>query len=73
MRVLTERLQREIARRGHDAVIVHWDDSTPGDLDRGRPIKTLRDVFGAPQYFLPRGQAERLTKADAEVAHDTAA
>ena len=48
-----ERLMKEIGA-GHDAVMVTWDDSTASDTDKnGNSIKTLRDVFGVPQVFIP--------------------
>lgn len=54
------RLQEYLRSRGHDGVIAWWDDSAPGDTDaQGRPIKTLRSVFGQPQAFYPESVPAR--------------
>lgn len=48
----TEALQGVLRQRGHDAVVVYWDDATQTDTDRfGNEVKTLRTVFGQPQAF----------------------
>lgn len=45
----TAGLKALVQKRGHDGVIVDWNDEVVGDFDDGRLIKTLRKVFGGPQ------------------------
>ncbi|MEE9251596.1 MAG: hypothetical protein V3U93_10835, partial [Alphaproteobacteria bacterium] len=53
IRQQTDRLQEIARQRGHDAVVVIWDDTTQTDIDRlGNRVKTLRNVFGQPQALL---------------------
>ena len=53
IRQQTNRLQEIARQRGHDAVVVIWDDTTRTDIDRhGNKVKTLRNVFGQPQALL---------------------
>ena len=48
-----KKLQAIVAARGHDGIIVFWDDSTLSDTDSsGNVIKTLRDVFDKPQAIV---------------------
>ena len=43
---LTQQLKEIVEGKGHDGIIVHWDDSIPGDVDaQGRDLKLLRNVF----------------------------
>lgn len=48
---LTAALQAEVRRRGHDGLLIDWDDTSPYDVDRrtGGGIKLLRNVFDIPQ------------------------
>lgn len=47
----TQRLKEVVQSKGHDGLIIHWDDSVPYDIDpkTGANIKLLRNVFGEPQ------------------------
>ena len=46
----TAGLKDLLQKRGHDGVVVTWDNEAVGDFDsQGAPIKTLRKVFGTPQ------------------------
>lgn len=59
---MTARLQEIIKSRGHDGVVVDFDPKSPYDIDRGKDIKLLRNVFGDPQVAV----FERAQPADAE-------
>ncbi len=49
---MTQRLKQVVQAKGHDGIIVHWDDRTPYDIDsQGRDIKLLRNVFDTPQVI----------------------
>jgi hypothetical protein len=49
-REMVERLQRIVRERGHDGIVVNFDELTPADNNRrGQSHKTIRDVFGVPQ------------------------
>ena len=60
---MTQRLKQIVQAKGHDGIIVHWDDSTPYDIDsQGRDIKLLRNVFDTPQvidYGRPQENLQR--------------
>lgn len=46
----TSALRDLVKSRGHDGIVVYWDDKTKYDFDSsGRSIKTLRNVLGTPQ------------------------
>jgi hypothetical protein len=52
----TQAMRDLVEAKGHDGVIVHWDDSTHLDVDsQGRGIKLLRNVFRDPQAVDYRG------------------
>ncbi|WP_163557602.1 LPD38 domain-containing protein [Halomonas sp. NO4] len=69
---LTRQLREEVTGRGHDSIVVDWDDSTPYDMDdSGRSIKLLRDVFDTPQvvsYQAPDQTRYRQTSQPSEHA-----
>ena len=60
---MTQRLKEIVQSKGHDGIIVHWDDSTPGDItSQGHDIKLLRNVFDTPQvidYGRPQENLQR--------------
>jgi hypothetical protein len=61
-----------IKRRGHDAVVITWDDLAQGDFDRyGHGIKTLRTAFGEPQIYVP-GPARRAPEGGPRLAQERA-
>jgi hypothetical protein len=61
-----------IKRRGHDAVVITWDDLAPGDVDsHGNAIKTLRTVFGEPQVYVP-GPARTAPEGGPRLAQERA-
>ena len=46
----TAKLRALVQSKGHDGIVVYWDDSSSSDIDKhGNDIKTLRNVFGDPQ------------------------
>lgn len=51
IKTMTAALQNLVRKKGHDGIIVWWDDRIDGDMDpkTGAGIKTLRNVFGEPQ------------------------
>lgn len=59
---MTQQLRKHITGKGHDGLIVWWDDRAIGDSDKqGRGIKTLRNVFDTPQavfYGQPKTEAK---------------
>lgn len=62
---LTAALRELVLARGHDGVIVHWDDAVRGDIDpEGRGIKLLRNVLGDPQVVDYRVEAPGARSAD---------
>jgi len=56
------KMNQLIKSKGYDGVIVNWDDSIKGDMDKqGRGIKTLRNVFDIPQVFeFPKPEEKKL-------------
>jgi N12 class adenine-specific DNA methylase len=59
MKAAAAKLKEVVQSKGHDGIIVWWDNSSPLDVDReGRGIKTLRNSLGVPQVVDYRGPAE---------------
>lgn len=58
---MTARLKALVQSKGHDGIVVHWDNALPGDINpkTGGGIKTLRNVFDIPQVvdYRPREPA----------------
>lgn len=56
-------MQAVLREDEHDALILAWDESIPGDFAENNPdvsVKLLRQVFGEPQVIaLPRSPARR--------------
>jgi hypothetical protein len=51
-RAMTARLQDVVKAKGHDGLVVWWDDKTSGDVGpKGENIKLLRNVFDQPQVI----------------------
>lgn len=58
MRQDVARLREIVRERGHDGIVIEFDDTDPADvLPDGRVVKLLRQVFGVPQVFVPEAEA----------------
>ena len=55
---LTGKLQEIVKAKGHDGIVVWWDDAERGDIGKnGENIKLLRNVFDKPQVISYREPA----------------
>jgi len=47
---LTNRLRQLVQSKGHDGIVIHWDDRIQGDFGpNGENLRLLRDMFDRPQ------------------------
>ena len=63
---MTDDLKKTVMNKGHDGIIVYWDNDSPYDVDRrtNAPIKNLRNVFGDPQVIDYRASQKAPPNAD---------